>query len=91
MSELLTLDSYVDLVIPRGSNALVLYIKQNTKIPVLGHAEGLCSVYVDREFDVDLAVKVIIDSKTEYYSACNACEALLVHKDVGLFEVMRDK
>ena len=76
--QLLALDSHVDLVIPRGSNELVRYIKNNTRIPVLGHADGLCSIYVHADADKDMAVKVLVDAKTGYPAACNAVETLLV-------------
>ena len=82
ISALLKLDKYIDLVIPRGSNDLVKYIKQNTMIPVLGHADGICAVYVDKSVDAAKGVKVVVDSKTNYPAACNALETLLVHKDV---------
>ena len=75
---LLALDKHIDLVIPRGSNELVTYIKNNTKIPVLGHAHGLCSAYLCADADKDMAVKVILDSKTDYPAACNSLETLLV-------------
>lgn len=78
---LLAQDSYIDLVIPRGSNELVRYVKENTKIPVLGHADGLCGMYLHPDVDEALAVKVIVDSKTHYPAACNALETLLVHPD----------
>eukprot|EP00586_Coscinodiscus_wailesii_P004779 CAMPEP_0172481264 /NCGR_PEP_ID=MMETSP1066-20121228/6989_1 /TAXON_ID=671091 /ORGANISM="Coscinodiscus wailesii, Strain CCMP2513" /LENGTH=711 /DNA_ID=CAMNT_0013243375 /DNA_START=475 /DNA_END=2610 /DNA_ORIENTATION=+ len=80
IAEMLNLDDVIDLVIPRGSNALVSYIKQNTRIPVLGHADGVCHVYVDASADADSAVKIIVDAKTDYPSACNAMETLLLHK-----------
>ncbi|KAK3945837.1 Aldehyde/histidinol dehydrogenase [Diplogelasinospora grovesii] len=79
--ELLALDSEIDLVIPRGGNELVRYVKDNTKIPVLGHADGLCSVYLDPTADPKMAADVIVDAKTSYPAACNALETLLVHKD----------
>ena len=77
---LLRLDGLVDLIIPRGSNALVRFIQDNTRIPVLGHADGICHLYVDRQVDVDQALAVAIDAKTQYPAACNAIETLLVHK-----------
>ncbi|KAJ8104218.1 Aldehyde/histidinol dehydrogenase [Lipomyces tetrasporus] len=80
VSDLLKQDRYIDLVIPRGSNELVRSIKSNTKIPVLGHADGLCSVYVHGDADVDMAVRIVIDSKTNYAAACNAAEGLLVQR-----------
>lgn len=81
VADLLRLDDVVDLVIPRGSNALVSYIKANTRIPVLGHADGVCHVYVDESCtDVALASKLVLDAKTDYPSACNAMETLLLHR-----------
>ncbi|CAB4415021.1 unnamed protein product [Rhizophagus irregularis] len=79
---LLELDKYIDLVVPRGSNSLVKYIQSNTRIPVLGHADGLCSVYVDKDADIDKAVRVVVDSKINYPAACNAAETLLVNRSV---------
>lgn len=81
ISELLSCHESVDLLIPRGSNAFVQYIMDNTKIPVMGHADGICHIYVDKAFDIDKAVPVLIDAKTQYTAACNAVETLLVHKD----------
>ena len=78
---LLAQDSYIDLVIPRGSNELVRYVKENTKIPVLGHADGLCAMYLHPDVEESTAVRVIVDSKTHYPAACNALETLLVHPD----------
>lgn len=77
---MLKLHRLIDLIIPRGSNAFVRYIMQNSEIPVLGHADGLCHVYVDEQIDLDLAVKVTVDSKTQNLSVCNAAETLLVHR-----------
>lgn len=82
IASLLRLDQYIDLVIPRGSGALVKFIKDNTRIPVMGHAEGVCHVYVDAAADVDKAVRVVVDAKTDYPSACNAAETLLLHEDL---------
>lgn len=82
VSSLLAQDSFIDLVIPRGSNELVRYVKENTKIPVLGHADGLCSAYIHSDAKVETAVKVIVDSKTDYPAACNALETLLVNEEV---------
>ncbi|RMZ78887.1 hypothetical protein DV738_g3649, partial [Chaetothyriales sp. CBS 135597] len=82
IDQLLALDQYIDLVIPRGGNELVRYVKDHTKIPVLGHADGLCSVYLHSDADKDIAVRVVVDSKCDYPAACNAAETLLVHQDV---------
>lgn len=82
IAELLKCHKEVDLIIPRGSNAFVQYIMENSKIPVMGHADGICHIYVDKDADVDLAIKVIEDSKTQYPAACNALETLLVHEDI---------
>lgn len=82
ISELLSCHKSVDLLIPRGSNAFVQYIMDNTKIPVMGHADGICHIYVDKTFDIEKAIPIIIDAKTQYTAACNAVETLLVHKDV---------
>jgi glutamate-5-semialdehyde dehydrogenase len=76
--QLLEQDKFIDLVIPRGSNELVRYIKSSTKIPVLGHADGICSIYLEHSVDPDLAVRVLVDSKTTYPAACNSVETLLV-------------
>ncbi len=80
---LLRLDGLVDLIIPRGSNELVRFIQDNTRIPVLGHADGICHLYIDSEVDLDQALKIAIDSKTDYPAACNAIETLLINKDVA--------
>lgn len=80
VQEMLKLHDLIDLIIPRGSNAFVRYIMQNSDIPVLGHADGLCHVYVDEHYDPELALKVCVDSKTQNLSVCNAAETLLVHR-----------
>lgn len=82
IDQLLALDRYIDLVIPRGGNELVRYVKEHTKIPVLGHADGLCSVYLHADADKDVAVRVVVDSKCDYPAACNAAETLLVHESL---------
>lgn len=82
ISDLLHLDDVIDLVIPRGSNALVNHIKANTKIAVLGHADGVCHVFVDRAANIKMAKKIIVDAKMDYPAACNAMETLLIHADL---------
>ena len=81
--ELLSLDQYVDLIIPRGSNSFVRFIQDNTNIPVLGHADGICHVYVDENADLKKAVTIAVDAKTQYPAACNAVETLLVHSAIA--------
>ncbi len=76
---LLKLDQFVDLIIPRGSNSFVQFVQENTRIPVLGHADGICHLYVDRTAEISKAIKIAIDAKTQYAAACNAIETLLVH------------
>ena len=76
-------DTLIDLIIPRGSNAFVRYIMDNSRIPVLGHSDGICHVYVDKAADVAMAVRVAVDSKAQNVSVCNAMETLLVHRDVA--------
>ncbi|RXW23046.1 hypothetical protein EST38_g2821 [Candolleomyces aberdarensis] len=82
VSSLLDMDRYIDLVIPRGSNSLVRNIQNNTRIPVMGHADGLCSVFIDESADLDKAVRVAVDAKIDYPSACNAAETLIIHEKV---------
>jgi len=81
VAEMLKCDKYINLIIPRGGNSLVKFIKENTKIPVLGHADGICHIFVDKSADIKMAEKVIVDAKTQYPSACNAVETLLIHEE----------
>lgn len=83
VSELLSLDDYVDLVIPRGSKEFVRHIQETSRIPVLGHSDGVCHVYVHDDADLDMAMRITVDSKAQYPAACNAAEVLLVHKDAA--------
>ncbi len=83
VNDMLSQDESIDLIIPRGSNAFVRYIMDHTRIPVMGHAEGLCHTYVDASADTDLAVRVTVDAKTQALAVCNATETLLVHRDAA--------
>lgn len=89
IKKMLDLDEYINLIIPRGSNKLVRFIKENTKIPVLGHASGICHIFLDKDADFETSAKIIIDSKTQYPSACNAVETLLIHKNYGFIEELK--
>ncbi|KAL8722373.1 MAG: hypothetical protein Q9181_007503, partial [Wetmoreana brouardii] len=80
IASLLECDDHIDLVIPRGSNDLVRYVKANTRIPVLGHADGLCSIYIHPDADPRTSVRILVDSKLGYPAACNSVETLLVHQ-----------
>ena len=83
VTDMLSLDRQIDLIIPRGSNAFVRHIMDHTRIPVLGHADGICHVYVDRGADLDMAVRIVVDSKCQYVAVCNAAETLLVDEAVA--------
>ena len=76
-------DALIDLIIPRGTNEFVRYIMDNSRIPVLGHADGICHVYVDKAADIDMAVSIAVDSKAQNVAVCNAMETLLVHRDIA--------
>ncbi len=93
IGELLSCDAYVDLLIPRGSNSFVRYIMDNTRIPVLGHAAGVCHIYVDAAADLPRAADVVLDAKTQYPAACNALETLLVSRRIApdFFAVFADR
>jgi glutamate-5-semialdehyde dehydrogenase len=83
VNEMLKMDEFIDLIIPRGSNEFVKYIMENSSIPVMGHADGICHCYVDSDADINMAVAVAVDSKTQYVSVCNATETLLVNKTIA--------
>ena len=83
VADMIREDALIDLIIPRGSNAFVRYIMDNSRIPVLGHSDGICHVYIDQDADMDIALKVAVDSKVQNVSVCNAMETLLVHESVA--------
>ncbi|MDO4632940.1 MAG: glutamate-5-semialdehyde dehydrogenase [Eubacteriales bacterium] len=83
INELLACDESVDLLIPRGSNAFVRYIMEHSRIPVMGHSDGICHIYVDKDADIAKSIPVIVDAKTQYTAACNATETLLVHREIA--------
>ena len=82
VASILKMDKYIDLIIPRGSNAFVRYVMDNTRIPVLGHADGICSIYVDEYANMDIAVPIVLYSKIQYPAACNAVEMVLVNEKI---------
>lgn len=81
--EMLRQEKFINLVVPRGSNAFVKYIQENTRIPVLGHSEGICHGYIDQDGDVKKAVSLVLDAKVQYPAACNAMETLLIHQNIA--------
>lgn len=83
VNEMLKMDKLIDLIIPRGSNEFVRHIMNNSNIPVMGHADGICHCYVDKEADLAMAVKIVVDAKTQYVAVCNATETLLVHENIA--------
>jgi glutamate-5-semialdehyde dehydrogenase len=90
ISAMLALEDCIDLIVPRGSNAFVRYIMAHTNIPVLGHADGICHVYIDRHAEPEMAVNITVDSKCQYAAVCNAAETLLIHQDrTGLLPAIK--
>ena len=87
VSEIVQLNDCLDLIIPRGSNALVQHIQQHSRVPVLAHADGICHVYWDRSATLSKAMEIIIDAKTEYPAVCNAMETLLIHEQIPESEI----
>lgn len=83
VNHILSMDQYIDLLVPRGSNAFVQYIMKHTNIPVMGHADGICHTFVDESAKVEMAVNLVVDSKTQYVVVCNALETLLVHEKIA--------
>ncbi|HPB42264.1 MAG TPA: glutamate-5-semialdehyde dehydrogenase, partial [Sphaerochaeta sp.] len=83
VKEMLKMNDEIDLLIPRGSNAFVTYVMENTSIPVLGHSDGICHLYIDKQADLKKALPIIIDAKTQYPAACNAIETLLLHASLA--------
>ena len=83
VTDLLKMDDEVDLIIPRGSNQFVQMIMNNTRIPVLGHADGVCHAYAHRDCDPDMAIRILLDSKAQYVAVCNATETILIHQDIA--------
>ena len=83
VAEMLAMDEYIDLIVPRGSKEFVRYVMDNTNIAVLGHSDGICHAYVDGEADLDMAVKLAVDSKCQYAAVCNAAETMLVDEKIA--------
>ena len=83
VSEMIKLDNYIDLLIPRGSGKMIEFIKQHSMIPILSHGSGLCHTYIDKAADIDMAIKVTINAKCQRPGVCNATETVLVHRDIA--------
>lgn len=83
IKNILSMDKYIDLIIPRGGNDLVQYIKANTNIPVLGHSDGICHLYIDESANIENALQICLDSKAQYPSACNSVETILINKNIA--------
>ncbi len=83
VSEMIKLDNYIDLLIPRGSGKMIEFIKQHSTIPILSHGSGLCHTYIDKAADIDMAIKVTINAKCQRPGVCNATETVLVHRDIA--------
>ena len=83
VSEMIKLDNYIDLLIPRGSGKMIEFIKQHSTIPILSHGSGLCHTYIDKAADIDMAIKVTINAKCQRPGVCNATETILVHRDIA--------
>lgn len=83
VARMLKLEEYVDMIIPRGSKELIRHIMDNTRIPVLGHSDGICHIYIDDDADLDMAIKICVDAKCQYPAACNAVETLLVNSKIA--------
>jgi glutamate-5-semialdehyde dehydrogenase len=83
VAEMLEQDKYINLIVPRGSNDFVRYVQENTRIPVLGHSEGICHVYIDSDAEMQKAIDIALDSKLQYPAACNAMETLLIDKEIA--------
>ena len=83
VTEMLALNEYIDLIVPRGSNSFVKYIMEHTTIPVLGHSSGLCHLYIDRAANAEMACRIAVDAKTQAPATCNTIETLLIHQDAA--------
>jgi glutamate-5-semialdehyde dehydrogenase len=83
VNEMFSMNEYIDLLIPRGSNAFVKYIMEHSSIPVLGHSDGICHIYIHEDADAPMVIPIVVDSKTQYVAACNTVETLLVHQDIA--------